>query len=652
MAGSLVPFETVQYNKHEISSFIYEPVWNEDGSLKDFRVVYASDIFARDWLAIYHNSDYLGALLRNSTLMDEYSLHMMERFLTEKPFSFVTYMPMVNLHLYFEPIEGLPEPYAGFYLTNITDYASQDTKNHFLRNVQLMASNAVLMQRLDDGHMEPVFVSDEFAAMMECSVAEAMDLMSGLGFFKTTNPEDRPLVRSMLSRRVGYDGSTSLTIQKITAKRHRIWCNVHYAFIDDFGEHYVYCTYADVTALKQYEEQLRSVYSSMGSSFYQENGKTLALFRANLTKNSFEEIKGRDLYPSDAVAYSFTDSMRRRAEHFPISSERAQFLQIFDREKLSAGYLTGKTTASQVLYAIRADGHACFVKLTVSLTRHPITGDTIAFITEQECNSEKVCETLMSKILAEQFDMVAYLVDGQYGVTIGEAARVKHGSIFPTSSSGDYQAYLINQVAPVLSGTEEQQEAMLRALSLDAVEEQLKVKEPYVVNIAIEIGGETYYKQFDFFSIDPGAKFYILLKSDTTAIQKEQIAHNEQLRAALEAANQANVAKTAFLSSMSHEIRTPMNAIIGLDSIALKDPNLPQRTREQLEKIGGSARHLLGLINDILDMSRIESGRMTIRNEEFSFSGMLEQINTMIHSQCQDKGLTYDCQVIGHVDDY
>ena len=95
-----------------------------------------------------------------------------------------------------------------------------------------------------------------------------------------------------------------------------------------------------------------------------------------------------------------------------------------------------------------------------------------------------------------------------------------------------------------------------------------------------------------------------------------------------------------------------MNAIIGLDSIALRDPDLPERTREHLEKIGGSAKHLLRLINDILDMSRIESGRMTIKNEEFSFREMLEQINTMINGQCQDKGLNYDCRIEGHVDDY
>ncbi len=117
-------------------------------------------------------------------------------------------------------------------------------------------------------------------------------------------------------------------------------------------------------------------------------------------------------------------------------------------------------------------------------------------------------------------------------------------------------------------------------------------------------------------------------------------------------AEESSRAKTSFLSNMSHEIRTPMNAIIGLDNIALKDPDLNPRTRDQLEKIGSSAQHLLGLINDILDMSRIESGRMVLKQEDFSFRDFLDQINVMVGGQCQDKGLDYECQMVGRADDY
>lgn len=132
------------------------------------------------------------------------------------------------------------------------------------------------------------------------------------------------------------------------------------------------------------------------------------------------------------------------------------------------------------------------------------------------------------------------------------------------------------------------------------------------------------------------------------AIQKRE----KQIEVEKLLAEKSSRAKTSFLSNMSHEIRTPMNAIIGLDNIALRNPDLQPQTREQLEKIGASANHLLGLINDILDMSRIESGRMALKHEEFMFKEFLEQINIIINGQCVDKGLDYHCHIAGDLDDY
>jgi len=132
------------------------------------------------------------------------------------------------------------------------------------------------------------------------------------------------------------------------------------------------------------------------------------------------------------------------------------------------------------------------------------------------------------------------------------------------------------------------------------------------------------------------------------SIQKRE----KQIEVEKALAEESSRAKTSFLSNMSHEIRTPMNAIIGLDNIALRNPNLQPQTREQLEKIGASAKHLLGLINDILDMSRIESGRMVLKNEEFSFREFIDQINIIINGQCQDKGLHYECNIVGQLADF
>ena len=136
------------------------------------------------------------------------------------------------------------------------------------------------------------------------------------------------------------------------------------------------------------------------------------------------------------------------------------------------------------------------------------------------------------------------------------------------------------------------------------------------------------------------------------SVQKQLEEQSQALSDALNAAEEANKAKTAFLSNMSHEIRTPMNAIIGLDNIALNDPETPEKTKDYLKKIGDSADHLLGLINDILDMSRIESGRLVLRNEEFSLQKLLEGINIMFNGQCMDRRLDYQCHIKGQLDEY
>jgi len=130
-----------------------------------------------------------------------------------------------------------------------------------------------------------------------------------------------------------------------------------------------------------------------------------------------------------------------------------------------------------------------------------------------------------------------------------------------------------------------------------------------------------------------------------------QSARNLAIAEAREAQN-ANEAKSQFLSRMSHEIRTPINAIIGLDTIALRDESISSQTREELTKIGTSARHLLSIINDILDMSRIESGRTELKEEVFSFREFLEQICIIAGGQCEDKGLQFICDKTTPLDQY
>lgn len=118
------------------------------------------------------------------------------------------------------------------------------------------------------------------------------------------------------------------------------------------------------------------------------------------------------------------------------------------------------------------------------------------------------------------------------------------------------------------------------------------------------------------------------------AVHEEQM-QKQLLQDALEAANQASAAKSDFMSKMSHDIRTPMNAIIGMTAIAAAHAENPDRVRDALSKISSSSRHLLGLINEVLDMSKVESGNISLAAEEFSLSDLLNSMLLMIQPQIQ-----------------
>ena len=205
----------------------------------------------------------------------------------------------------------------------------------------------------------------------------------------------------------------------------------------------------------------------------------------------------------------------------------------------------------------------------------------------------------------------------------------------------------------------EYQEDFLRFIDPDNIRKALATENIIAFRYLVRHGGRETYEMLRMAGVrhpaDREDHIVHAVGMGFTNIDSEMRKSLEQQKAladALDSAEQANQAKTAFLSNMSHEIRTPMNAIIGLNSLAMRNKDLPEETRTYLEKIDGSARHLLGLINDILDMSRIESGRIVLRKEEFSFRNMLEQINTMVMSQCAEKGLKYECRVLGGVSDY
>ncbi len=140
-----------------------------------------------------------------------------------------------------------------------------------------------------------------------------------------------------------------------------------------------------------------------------------------------------------------------------------------------------------------------------------------------------------------------------------------------------------------------------------------------------------------------GVEKYIVVLSDRTREQQM----NQKLQEALDAAQSANEAKSNFLSNMSHDIRTPMNAIVGFSVLLEKDADQADKVREYARKITASSHHLLSLINDVLDMSKIESGKTSLNVDRFSLPQLLEELNIILMPQAKAKRQKFIIQVQG-----
>ncbi len=147
---------------------------------------------------------------------------------------------------------------------------------------------------------------------------------------------------------------------------------------------------------------------------------------------------------------------------------------------------------------------------------------------------------------------------------------------------------------------------------------------------------ETIYKT----SVNHTERFVAVLSDRTHERKSEQA-----LKEALEAAKAANESKSIFLSNMSHDIRTPMNAIVGLSTLLQRDAHDPEKVQEYTRKITSSSQHLLGLINDVLDMSKIESGKATLNITEISLAELVDELGTMIQPQAKAKGQEFKINV-------
>jgi len=413
----------------------------------------------------------------------------------------------------------------------------------------------------------------------------------------------------------------------------------------------VYGIGRDITDEKLEEERYDNTLRAITSA----NPHTQYTIHLNLTRNKVVSVLGTSPLVDKLTKDVPVDQLFEEALHLLKLEPGDERISLLSRTELMDRFYRGETSCSVDNEIGKYDGRKNrWLTAYITLVKNPRTGDIELFDNTIDTTESRTERAIIKQISQKEFDYIA-VIDTNDDTFQIRNRKPEMNIPIPEDvlHYRNIKDYLLRCVVP------EDLDMVMAGTSQGNVLRRLEETELYTLAVSMKDDqGRLFRKQFQYCYLDEAKSRILMTRRDITdAFQQEREnarkleEKTEQLKVALTAAKQASSAKSNFLSRMSHEIRTPMNAIIGMATLAAQKIGDDERVSDCISKIGMSSRYLLSLINDILDMSRIESGKMLLKNEKFMFREFVSGINNIIYNQAEAKGLDYECVVSNDVDD-
>lgn len=367
--------------------------------------------------------------------------------------------------------------------------------------------------------------------------------------------------------------------------------------------------------------------------------KSLACYRINLTQNICSDgykKKGRDVKLFDNISLeTFFEFVYLRVE----DEERIeQYKRIFNRESLIEAYKSGKRYVQLEHMYLRMSNQRRWVRTRVDFIDNPYTGDIEGFIYVVDITDIRYRKMIIDALIKKQFELMICVdaITGEYTLYIDNKTSK------PKMYTGnDYENELLH--FSQIRVCEDCRDEFINTTSIINMLEHLKTPESQYSKVfkVLSKDDKITYQQLDFMYMDYKSRQILITYTDITKSLERERERSERLKEALIEVREANKAKSEFLSRMSHDMRTPMNGIIGLTDILLRSDSIPDEVRDILLEMKDAQDLLLSLVNDVLDMQKIENKKISLNEQYYSFMDIVKNIENCIRPQLNKKNIEF-----------
>lgn len=389
----------------------------------------------------------------------------------------------------------------------------------------------------------------------------------------------------------------------------------------------------------------------------------IIVFEANLTQNVIKEgawkgTDGKAVSTEEVLGISLPCSYDTYIDlwvsRYVNDDSREMFIENTGRDYLKKAFEEGKSEITFDYYARTLDGKEISARRSIYLVRDGKTGDLIAYSNVKDITEQKSRERKMHQY--EQ--MLATTASGMY-----KGVRQIDLSDFTTTYLSFENDHVVTQDKGNWNTWFDEQEAYVYPEDVKKLRETLSAKNLLRLPVGDSIrcdfrsrgknenGINRVYSVNAIKIVRDGKEYVNLVTMDNTATVENEMKQKALIEDALRRAENASRAKTTFLSNMSHDIRTPMNAIIGFTTLAITHIDNKKQVEDYLGKIASSGSHLLSLINDVLDMSRIESGRLRLDEAECSLPDVMHELRDILIPDMKSRKLEFYIDTVDLMDE-